>query len=870
MSDHYNNSDKSTKQVTDTASKMSKRAGLAIGKKIGRKALKVAKKAGKKIGKALMKALFSMIKVLLPYIGIALGVLFLASSAYYLLFETRGTEQKYTLTESNNTTLNDNGYFIADSSDLSSTNRAIKQFYQSISNKSYWQITDKNNIKLLEPTTGDKQIRDFYDRESQFYLNPSLLFSLDEYMYDGKYKYPEQFIKPVKYNQDTFELDSLTDSEHVLTAQSTTYNQANLATKDKETGIWDYGLGSIFKYKKDYLELKVEGNYVKKDIWNEDTQSVETVSITPESFSYVLDGYPEDIWLMTDAITFVGEYHWEYSIQKQKLRPLTNNETGEENSDTVKIKYGEYSHWVEEPCIKVDKKGKEYEDVCDVLKGTYDLYKYREGAVYQYVPAVSQEDSNEKGLNYLKDYLYNFKSYVPESVLLGTDFSTRIGTVINTTLDVGKNASVLNGNYSRTMMYYDIIEEYSTRYGVDPAMIVAIICQESGGRANVNADGLMQIHGHDGTYFSATNIITGQEEKVYISPETKANPELNIQMGVMYYVGRLKAYDGDALKALQSYNFDVRIIKTWYPEAWETLDWMNYREEVRSYYGFKELGVETRSASYDCATQWEKTTGKIYGDVCYVEHVLNYYNGNGGYSDLENHDKKTTFELIVGAFMNIISPKYDDKEPYYAYENNATSTDVEWILKMSKTMEDQTLFSERLGETLSFWEDDFITSFNSQGLSYGDLSSMIGNIEGYYPPVNMAKPPISSKFGQRIDPVTGRSAFHKGVDVAVPVGTPIYAITNGTIETVVNNKGNSTTGYGNYVLVKHDDGTQALYAHLSNVLVKVGDLVQGGQLIGSTGNTGKSTGPHLHFEFIVNGVNVDPLYIVQRPELYES
>lgn len=112
----------------------------------------------------------------------------------------------------------------------------------------------------------------------------------------------------------------------------------------------------------------------------------------------------------------------------------------------------------------------------------------------------------------------------------------------------------------------------------------------------------------------------------------------------------------------------------------------------------------------------------------------------------------------------------------------------------------------------------------------------------------------SSRFGPRKAPTKGASTYHKGQDWATPVGTPIYASSGGTVA-----KAGWGSGYGYVVYINHTDGRQTRYAHLSKVLVKAGQTVKQNQKIALSGNTGISSGPHLHFEMLINGKQVDPL-----------
>jgi murein DD-endopeptidase MepM/ murein hydrolase activator NlpD len=119
-------------------------------------------------------------------------------------------------------------------------------------------------------------------------------------------------------------------------------------------------------------------------------------------------------------------------------------------------------------------------------------------------------------------------------------------------------------------------------------------------------------------------------------------------------------------------------------------------------------------------------------------------------------------------------------------------------------------------------------------------------------PVDGAR--ISSSFGPRMHPVLGYTRMHKGTDFATPVGTPVYASGDGVVEFV-----GLHGGHGNYVRVRHSKTLETAYAHLSAYAVAVGATVIQGQVIARSGNTGLSSGPHLHYEVIVNGEQVDPM-----------
>ncbi|BEP31046.1 MAG: hypothetical protein WBIAU1_05240 [Wolbachia endosymbiont of Drosophila biauraria] len=146
--------------------------------------------------------------------------------------------------------------------------------------------------------------------------------------------------------------------------------------------------------------------------------------------------------------------------------------------------------------------------------------------------------------------------------------------------------------------------------------------------------------------------------------------------------------------------------------------------------------------------------------------------------------------------------------------------------------------------------------FNKEGISLKNGEIFANPLNGDYR--------ISSKFGNRKHPVRGKIAFHKGVDYAAKLGTPIYAAAEGVIEYIGKNG-----GYGNYIKIKHKNEYSTCYAHISRFSgdIKLGSKVKQGQVIAYVGSTGVATGPHLHYEVIYNGKHIDPLTIAHKTEV---
>lgn len=117
---------------------------------------------------------------------------------------------------------------------------------------------------------------------------------------------------------------------------------------------------------------------------------------------------------------------------------------------------------------------------------------------------------------------------------------------------------------------------------------------------------------------------------------------------------------------------------------------------------------------------------------------------------------------------------------------------------------------------------------------------------------------ITSDYGYRSDPFTTNNALHKGIDIAVNMGTDVVAAADGKVI----KSGYEKNGYGNFVMLEHSSGFVTLYAHCSSISVNVGDAVKAGQTVALSGSSGRSTGPHLHFEVRLHNTLLNPLWIL--------
>lgn len=173
----------------------------------------------------------------------------------------------------------------------------------------------------------------------------------------------------------------------------------------------------------------------------------------------------------------------------------------------------------------------------------------------------------------------------------------------------------------------------------------------------------------------------------------------------------------------------------------------------------------------------------------------------------------------------------------FAQVNNRTVNDLlDKSLQTSKDYEDVQRTINILGNSIKLYKDIF----------------------KYVPSINPLNPKklkrVSSKFGKRFHPIDKVNKAHLGIDISAKLATPVHAAAYGTVIKVIR----SDYGYGNQVVIKHKFGFTTRYAHLHSFLVKKGDTVNKGKVVGLVGTSGKSTGYHLHYEIIKNGVKIDP------------
>ncbi len=210
-----------------------------------------------------------------------------------------------------------------------------------------------------------------------------------------------------------------------------------------------------------------------------------------------------------------------------------------------------------------------------------------------------------------------------------------------------------------------------------------------------------------------------------------------------------------------------------------------------------------------------------------------------------NYFETPAFSLFKEKLLSELNKNISTEEVVETFKKIEEFADDEFVL----TDFSEDLFSaEVLGEG---GEDEKISSKN---INYSSEEYKL-NYRIFKPVIN-AK--ISSEFGERIHPISGELGVHKGIDLALKQGEPIYAIYNGKIVEASYDQWN-----GNFIKIKHDNDIMSVYCHCEKLFVKKGDIIRGGEKIATVGSTGQSTGPHLHFELRIKDVSYNPEYALK-------
>ena len=230
-------------------------------------------------------------------------------------------------------------------------------------------------------------------------------------------------------------------------------------------------------------------------------------------------------------------------------------------------------------------------------------------------------------------------------------------------------------------------------------------------------------------------------------------------------------------------------------------------------------------------------------------------------AELENLNQR-----IAGLNQELNKLKTKDNSVYRAIYESEPVKDQSWqesFTSSEKYNELRKLPNAQLLIELNTKLDKLNSDFKVQSASFDQLLNMAQNKKEYLsripaiqPVANKKLERIGSGFGYRTDPFYRTQRFHAGIDFTAPRGVEVYATADGVIEAVTS----EIWGYGQHIIINHGNGFKTLYGHLSKFKVKRGQKVTRGQLIGLVGSTGKSTGPHLHYEVHKNGEKLNPAF----------
>jgi murein DD-endopeptidase MepM/ murein hydrolase activator NlpD len=236
----------------------------------------------------------------------------------------------------------------------------------------------------------------------------------------------------------------------------------------------------------------------------------------------------------------------------------------------------------------------------------------------------------------------------------------------------------------------------------------------------------------------------------------------------------------------------------------------------------------------------------------------------------QNYDLRASYSLFQEHIRRLQQEMTElekrDNDVYRAIFEATPIPDSARVQEMEKNKEVELV--QGMGETQLV--ADMTAQLNNLALrtayqekSYKEIDGMLKNKEKLLASIPAIQPVsnkdlnrIASGFGYRIDPVYKVAKFHAGLDFAAPQGTPIYATADGVIKEANYNAG----GYGNNVVINHGYGYETLYGHMYKIKARPGEHVKRGEVIGYVGSTGKSTGPHCHYEVHRSGERIDPVY----------
>lgn len=525
------------------------------------------------------------------------------------------------------------------------------------------------------------------------------------------------------------------------------------------------------------------------------------------------------------------------------------------------------------------------------------LYKYREGHLGEFIPVETNSIQNFSGVEYLYGYLTNYQAYIPDDVIQDFSFYKRAepdsaiieelknllqfqgGALVrnynNTSLNIGSRVNV--SQYERANMYIHLFLSNGARFDIDPYILLAIAANVSGGDhlAHLRGRGpvgLMQMQ-------EGLSVRLSLPDKTYSRVFSRSDLNditINVEAGASYFKHLLSVFHNNPLLAIHAYGTN---------EATTIRMMENYAKE-------KNLSFAATCQNVSDAGWLERRVDYFSrNDSNFIENVLSYYPNQ--LSDLLNIDDVSglsdltpilalqsitiaeknqnwllrVWDNVVDGFSKTkdqVNTFYgsDYGEDVFFHQQSLSHDDVIDVLALTLSFSNSSHYYDELelffGNNISDHgvQTDFIflgnTNFsggigNQARFIEGIASGLIGFINPTQIPYR-----VTSPYGFRVHPVTGAYSMHNGTDYATPMRTGLYAVGDGIV-TFAGWSG----GYGFLVEIR-SDVYRFRYAHLDKILVERGQSVSTGELIGLSGNTGVSTGAHLHFEMFFKEERTDP------------
>lgn len=221
-------------------------------------------------------------------------------------------------------------------------------------------------------------------------------------------------------------------------------------------------------------------------------------------------------------------------------------------------------------------------------------------------------------------------------------------------------------------------------------------------------------------------------------------------------------------------------------------------------------------------------------------------------AELSNLEKKLRRTLIYDVDNNKLSSAAsgdEQEKAASAYLGQGSGRDMEDITALKGVLQAQNVnISQMIAERK-----------NSVSKLLSELEGKGGTLASFPDLWPVKGGTVSSEYGSRSDPVEGGYEWHQGLDIAVDFGAPVFASAAGTVK-----QSGWNGGYGRYICIDHGNGYASAYGHMSGLAVSAGQKVAKGEIIGFVGSSGYSTGPHIHFEIMVDGQSVDPHYLLKE------